>query len=76
MANAGKNTGVGSHSFLQVNLPYSGIEPGCPSLQAASLPSEPPDKPVLKLQNIGYRRWRRNRTGKPLSPPEIHQKNI
>ena len=22
------------------------------------------------------KRWRRNRTGRPLSPPEIHQKNI
>ena len=54
MANVGKNTGVGNHYFLQVNLPYSGIEPGFPALQAASLPSEPPGKRVLKLQNIKF----------------------
>ena len=36
----GKNTGVGSHSLLQ------GIEPGSPALQADSLLSEPPEKPI------------------------------
>ena len=35
----GKNTGVGSHFLLQGNLPNPGIEP---TLQANSLPSEPP----------------------------------
>ena len=25
---------------------------------------------------VNIRRWRRNRTGRPLSPPQIHQKNI
>ena len=28
------------------NLPDSGIEPGSPALQADSLPSEPPGKPI------------------------------
>ena len=38
----GKNTGVRSHSLLQGNFPYLGIEPRSPALQADSLPSEPP----------------------------------
>ena len=25
---------------------------------------------------VNIRRWQRNRTGRPLSPPQIHQKNI
>ena len=29
------------------DLPYPGIEPGSPVLQADSLPSEPPGKPIL-----------------------------
>ena len=29
------------------DLPDSGIKPGSPALQAASLPTEPPGKPVL-----------------------------
>ena len=37
-----KKTGVGSLSLLQGNLPYPGIEPGSPALQAGSLPSELP----------------------------------
>ena len=37
-----KNTGMGCHSILQGNLPNPGIEPGCPTLQADSLPFEPP----------------------------------
>ena len=31
------------------DLPNTGIEPGSPSLQADSLPSEPPGKPILSL---------------------------
>ena len=31
------------------DLPEPGIEPGCPALQADSLPSEPPGKPQIKL---------------------------
>ena len=42
--NSGKNTGVGSHSLLQGNLPDPGIEPGFPELQLESLLSEPPGK--------------------------------
>ena len=33
----GKNTGVGSHSLLQGNLPDLGIEPGSPASQVDSL---------------------------------------
>ena len=40
----GKNTGVGCHALLQVNLPNLGIDPRSPTLQADSLPSEPPGK--------------------------------
>ena len=42
----GQNTGVGSLSLLQGNLPNPGIEPRLPALQADSLQSEPPGKPV------------------------------
>ena len=40
-----KNTGVGCHALLQGNLPRTGIEPRSLTLQADSLPSEPPGKP-------------------------------
>ena len=31
----------------------------------------------IKKQTVGmFRRWQRNKTGKSLSPPQIHQKNI
>ena len=42
-----QNTGVGSLSRFPGNLPDSGIKPGCPMLQADSLLSEPPGKPLL-----------------------------
>ena len=42
----GKNTGVGSHSFLQ------GIEPGSPGLQANSLPPEPPGNSKWCLNSL------------------------
>ena len=42
----GKNTGVGSHSLLQGNLPNPGIKPRSPAVQADSLPSEPPGKHI------------------------------
>jgi len=35
-----QNTGVGSHSLLQEDLPNPGIEPRCPTLQADSLLAE------------------------------------
>ena len=38
----GQNTGVGSLSLLQGNLPNPGTEPRSPALQADSSPSEPP----------------------------------
>ena len=60
-----KNTGVGSHSFLQGNLPNSGIEPRSPALQADCLPSELPGKPPLYLKRHKIwagvaQRWGRN----------------
>ena len=42
---AGQNTGVGSHSLLQGDLPNPGIEPRSPALQAEPLPTELPGKP-------------------------------
>ena len=41
----GQNTGVGSLSILQGDLPNPGIEPGSPTLQVDSLPAEPQGKP-------------------------------
>ena len=41
----GKNIGVGCHFLLQGNLPYPGIEPRSPTLQADALTSEPLGKP-------------------------------
>ena len=41
----GQNTGVGSLSLLQENLPQPGIKLSSPALQAYSLPAEPPGKP-------------------------------
>ena len=42
--------GVGSHSFLQGNLPNPGIKPQSPTLQVDSLPVEPPEK--LKSRSV------------------------
>ena len=41
----GQNTGVGSLSLLQGNLPNPGIEPRSSALRADSLQAEPPAKP-------------------------------
>ena len=41
----GQNTGVDSRSLLQGNIPNPGIEPRFSTLQADSLPAEPPGKP-------------------------------
>ena len=41
----GKNTGVGSHTLLQGNLPDPGIKPGSAALQADSFPAELHGKP-------------------------------
>ena len=41
----GQNIGVGSLSLLQGFLPNPGIKPRSPTLQAGSLPAEPPWKP-------------------------------
>ena len=42
-----KNIGVGCHSLLRGNLPDPGIEPRSLTLQADSLLSEPPGKPLF-----------------------------
>ena len=42
---------MGSHSLLQGNFPYPGIEPRSPALQANSLPYEPPSS-LVKLQAL------------------------
>ena len=41
----GKNTGVGCHALLQGIFPTQGLNSGLPTLQADSLPAEPPGKP-------------------------------
>ena len=41
----GKNTGVGCHSLLR-DLLNPGVKPRSPTLQADSLPSEPPAKTI------------------------------
>ena len=46
----GQNTGVGSLSLLQGDLPDPGIEPRSPTLQADSLQAQPPGKPLDVLK--------------------------
>ena len=48
---SGKNTEVGCHSLLPGDLPNPGIKPRSPALQADSLLSEPPGKPLLYSRN-------------------------
>ena len=51
------------------DLPDLGIEPGSPALQADSLPSEPPGKPLnfsVLNQDWGEGEWRRKKEGKGL----------
>ena len=48
----GKNTEVGCHTLGDLLNP--GIEPRSPSLQADSLPSEPPGKPKFSLLSPKY----------------------
>ena len=63
----GKNTGVGSHSLLQGDLPNPGIEPRSPALQVNSFSSEPPGKPkntgVGSLSLLQGSSWAKNQTG-------------
>ena len=47
----GENTGVGCHALLQDIFLNPGIEPRSPTLQADSLPAEPPGKP--KITGVG-----------------------
>ena len=47
-----KNTGVGSLTLLQGNLPNPGIELGSPALQVNSLPAELPGKPITTVSNL------------------------
>ena len=48
----GQNTGVGSRSLLQGDLPSPGIEPRSPALLADSSPAEPQEK-VTKVHGWG-----------------------
>ena len=48
----GQNTGVGSLSLPQGNLPNPGIEPRFPALQADSLPAELPGKPYFTHDSV------------------------
>ena len=45
-----------------LDLPYPGIEPRSPALQAVSLLSEPPEKPIVLVRNLLKRKY----TGKTL----------
>ena len=55
----GQKTGMGCHSLLQGNLPNPGIKSSSPTLQADSLPSEPPGKlspkQEMQVQSLGQR---------------------
>ena len=48
----GKNTGVGYHFLLQGNFPTQGSNPSVPHLQADSLLSEPPGKPIRENKYV------------------------
>ena len=50
-ASPGKNTGVGLPCPPPWDLPYPGIEPRSPILQADSLPTESPEKPFHSVLN-------------------------
>ena len=47
----GQNTGGGSLSLLQGNLPNPGIEAGSPALQADSLPAELEGSPRILVSH-------------------------
>ena len=55
----GQKTGMGCHSLLQGNLPNPGIKSSSPTLQADSLPSQPPGKlspkQEMQVQSLGQR---------------------
>ena len=63
----GQNSGVGSLSLLQRNLPKVGIKPSPPTLQADSSLAEPPGKPkntgVYSCPFSSRSSWPRDRTG-------------
>ena len=56
----GQNTGQGLPCPPPGDLPHPETEPGSPTLQADSLPSEPPVKPSPFFEHLGF-------TGSPLS---------
>ena len=51
----GKNIGVGSDALLQRIFPTQGLNPGLPTLQLDSLPSEPPWKLNVDLSSHNIR---------------------
>ena len=51
---------------LPADLPNPGIEPRSPTLQADSLPTEPPGKPKIRLKGFYYMRVTGNFMGPAL----------
>ena len=51
----GKNTGVGIHSLQGMDQTQTRIKPRSPALQADSLPSDPPEKP-LEFHSCEYQK--------------------
>ena len=49
-----QNTGVGSNSLLQGNLPNPEIEPRLPALRGDSLPTELSGKPLERAETYAY----------------------
>ena len=76
----GQNTGVGSHSLHQGIFPTHGIEPRSPTLQADSLPAEPPGKPYVTYdylysrQRIEKRLWLCKKSPEPKSRASLEVK--
>ena len=70
----GRNIEVGCHALLQGVFPSQGLNPGSPTLQTDSLPSEPPGKPASN----SYCFCNQNDCEKmhggeyPVSPPWFH----
>ena len=71
----GQNTGVGSLSLLQGNLPNPGIEPRSPALQAGSLPAEPSGKPHVSTTILNSSGTLHDASLPTLVAPDNHAKH-
>ena len=68
----GHNTGVGSLSLLQGNLPNPGIEPWFPASQADSLPAEPQGNwQFFTFLAVFQQHWASSYSFAPVPFPEI-----